>query len=129
MPDMIQSHLEKPGYVRVVQGVVDVLALSARTDDLEVFQTPQLMRDRGNRKIESFREIAHASFGIQKRLDDFDPRGVAEGRKNRRDILELVGRRGLSSCPGGSGGRGGCPLFSPGPSAWVLCLFLCAAHC
>jgi len=80
---VIQGHLEQSRHMGVIQGVIDIFAFLLRANDLEVFQPPQLVGHCGHGGIQNLRQVPHTSFGIQKRLDDFDPRGVSQGGKDR----------------------------------------------
>ena len=75
---VLESLLEELHDVLVVQGVVDVLAVAARSHQPHAAEQPELVRHGRLRESHHFSEVAHRYFRIRERVEDAHARRVAQ---------------------------------------------------
>lgn len=81
---MLETLLEKTLHVIVVEAVVDELPQAAASNDVQLTQRSELVRYRGLAHTDERGQIRRTELVQRKRMNDTNPRGIAEDLERLR---------------------------------------------
>lgn len=75
--------------VIVIQGVIDIAALSSGFNESVQTEQPKLMRDRGLGKINGFHQIRHAKLAVGEDMENANPGFISQYFKESNHFIDV----------------------------------------